>query len=63
MAESNLEYLRRRASEEETRALLSEDSKAAAIHARLAGLYAHRVTALIDNPDFDPIVQMRVFRD
>ncbi len=59
MIESDLEYLRRRSSEEEQRAAEVEDPHIAAIHARLAGLYADRVTALADNPDFDPIDQLR----
>ncbi|MEO7814690.1 MAG: hypothetical protein ABIR87_04515 [Sphingomicrobium sp.] len=63
MTESNLEYLRRRADEEKLRVKECTDPKAAAIHARMAVLYADRVAAMIDNPDFDPIIQTRVVRD
>lgn len=59
MLESDLDYLRRRAAEEERRAEESADARTAAIHRRLATLYADRVAALSDNPDFDPIVQLR----
>ncbi len=59
MDESDLDYLRRRASEEEARAAESTDPTAAAIHRRLATLYADRVTAMSDNPGFDPIEQTR----
>lgn len=63
MTESNLDYLRRRALEEQARAGHCKEPKVAAIHARMAVLYADRVAAMIDNPDFDPIIQTRVFRD
>ena len=63
MTESNLDYLRRRAAEENRRVSACDDPKVAAIHARMASLYADRVAALIDNPDFDPIIQTRVMRD
>ena len=63
MTESNLDYLRRRAAEESLRVEECVDPKAAAIHARMAVLYADRVAAMIDNPDFDPIIQTRIMRD
>ena len=63
MTESSLHYLRRRAGEEKLRAEECTDPKVAAIHARMAVLYADRVAALIDNPEFDPIIQTRVVRD
>ncbi len=63
MTESSLDYLRRRAAEEQARAEACEEQRVAAIHARMAVLYADRVAAMIDNPDFDPIIQTRVIRD
>ena len=63
MLESNLDYLRRRAAEEAQRGEACKESKIAAIHRRMAELYADRVSALSDNPDFDPIIQMRLMRD
>lgn len=59
MRESDLEYLRRRAAEEERCAAEATDARAAAIHRRMAILYADRVATLSDNPDFDPIAQLR----
>lgn len=59
MLETDREYLRRRAAEEEQRAADSPDARVANIHRRMAVLYADRVAALSDNPDFDPIVQVR----
>ena len=63
MTDSSLIYLQRRAAEETRRAEDCADHKVAAIHARMAALYADRVAALIDNPEFDPIIQTRVVRD
>ena len=63
MTESSLDYLRRRAAEEKLRAEECTEPKVAAIHARMAVLYADRVAAMIDNPDFDPIFQTRIMRD
>ena len=62
MTESSLDYLRRRALEEQARAEACKEEKVAAIHARLAVLYADRVAAMTDNPDFDPIIQTRAVR-
>lgn len=59
MPETDLEYLRRRAAEEARRAAEAEDARTGAIHARMAALYADRVAALSDNPDFDPIMHVR----
>lgn len=59
MVESDLEYLRRRVIEEKQRADAATDPRIAAIHQRMAALYSDRVTAMIDNPGFDPIVQTR----
>lgn len=59
MLESDLDYLRRRAAEEEQRAADAADPHTAAIHARMAALYADRVAALSEHPDFDPIEQVR----
>lgn len=59
MIESDLEYLRRRAGEEERRAAAASDPRIAAIHQRLAGLYSDRVVAMSDNPGFDPLAQIR----
>ncbi len=58
MRESNLDYLRRRADEEERRAEEATDPRIAGIHRRMATLYADRVEALTDNPDFDPIMHL-----
>lgn len=63
MLESNLDYLRRRAAEEAQRGEACKEAKIAAIHRRMAELYADRVAALSDTPDFDPIIQTRVMRD
>ncbi|MCY7279834.1 MAG: hypothetical protein LH610_02880 [Sphingomonas bacterium] len=59
MAESDIVYLKRRAAEEAQRAQDAGDAAIAAIHRRMADLYADRVAALIENPDFDPILQVR----
>lgn len=59
MLESDLDYLRRRAAEEERRSEEAMDERTAAIHRRMATLYADRVSALTDNPDFDPIMHLR----
>ncbi|MCY7270997.1 MAG: hypothetical protein LH485_02930 [Sphingomonas bacterium] len=59
MAERDIMYLKRRADEEAQRALDTSDTDTAAIHRRMAQLYEDRVAALIDNPDFDPILQVR----
>ncbi len=59
MIESDIEYLSRRAAEESHRAEEASDDTAAAIHRRMATLYADRIMSLTDHPDFDPIVQMR----
>jgi len=63
MVDSRLDYLRRRAMEEKQRAISCKEPKIAAIHQRMAELYADRVSALSDNPDFDPIVHTQVVRD
>lgn len=57
--ESDVDYLRRRAVEEQQRAAEASDDRIASIHARMAALYADRAAALDENPDFDPIVQIR----
>ena len=62
MLESNLDYLRRRAAEEAQRGESCEEPKTAAIHRRMAELYTDRASALSDNPEFDPIIQLRVMR-
>ncbi|WP_309602842.1 hypothetical protein [Sphingomonas sp.] len=63
MTESSLDYLRRRAGEEKQRAEQCTEPRVAAIHARLAVLYADRVAVMTDNPEFDPIIQTRIVRD
>ena len=63
MLESNLDYLRRRAAEEAQRGETCKEPKIAAIHRRMAELYADRVAALSDNPEFDPIIQTRAMSD
>lgn len=60
MAESDLDYLRRRALQEECYAAAATDPRIAAIHQRLSSLYADRVAAMTDNPGFDPIAQTRL---
>ncbi len=60
MTESDIEYLYRRAAEEMRCAEETNDPAAAAIHRRMAALYADRITVLTDNPDFDPIVPNRL---
>lgn len=60
MAESDLEYLQRRAGEEAQLANEAGDPAIATIHRRMATLYADRVATLSENPDFDPIVQLRL---
>jgi len=59
MAESDIDYLMRRAAEEAQRAQDASDAAIAAIHRRMSDLYADRVAALTDNPDFDPILLLR----
>ena len=59
LTESDIEYLHRRAAEELRLAESTNDSDAAAIHGRMALLYADRIAALNDHPQFDPIVQTR----
>ena len=60
MSVSDLDYLRQRAAEELTLAEECDDPRTAAIHRRMASLYADRVAALSEHPDFDPIVQTRL---
>jgi len=60
MGESDIDYLRRRAAEEDLRAGEASDEAIAAIHRRMAELYSDRVAALIENPGFDPIISTRI---
>ena len=60
MTESDIEFLGRRAAEEQRLAEETSDPNAAAIHRRMALLYADRIAALSERPDFDPIVQTRL---
>ena len=60
MGEEDLEYLNRRASEELRLAEEARDPTAAGIHGRMALLYADRIAALSERPDFDPITQTRL---
>ena len=60
MIESDIDYLRRRAAEEELRAIDAGDPAVADIHRRMAALYVDRVSALTENPDFDPIMATRL---
>lgn len=57
LTESEIEYLHRRAAEELRLAEAAEDSNAAAIHERMALLYADRIAALNADPELDPTFQ------
>lgn len=59
MDEEDLEYLNRRAAEELRLAQDKRDPTAAAIHQRMALLYADRIAALSEWPDVDPVAQMQ----
>ena len=60
MDEEDLEYLNRRVSDELRLAEETRDPTAAGIHGRMALLYADRIAALSEQPEFDPIMQTRL---
>ncbi len=59
MTESDIEFLDRRAAEELQQAEQASDLAAAAIHRRMAALYADRAASLSELSNFDPIVQTK----
>lgn len=60
MTESDIEFLGRRAAEELQHAERASDMAAAAIHRRMATLYADRLASISEHSNFDPIVQTKL---